>query len=226
MSVTPKKPRDNSSLTESGSTIPSAKYPYAVMAASRPRTAASRPRGRAYELATPPVAWPIAALDLAGSSSPDEASAVHSFSTVPRLRQTGAFRMRLCRHACWTWTAADRALPASAVRPGDGLAGLLSQPQALPRRRPVLVGARHRAARARLAALAGLGRCDDWVAGGVRGRQASAVWCHRPSRRDAKARSPRFVLDRGDALRDPWRPIAMVTAPISSELPLLVESRS
>jgi len=74
--------------------------------------------------------------------------------------------MRLCRHACWTWTAADRALPAAAVRPGDGLAGLLSQPQALPRRRPVLVGARHRAARARLAALAGLGRCDDWVAGG------------------------------------------------------------
>jgi hypothetical protein len=59
-----------------------------------------------------------------------------------------------------------------------------------------------------------------------RARQASAVWCHRPSRRDAKASSPRFVLDRGDALRDPWRPIAMVTAPISSELPLLVESRS
>jgi len=60
----------------------------------------------------------------------------------------------------------------------------------------------------------------------MRARQASAVWCHRPSRRDAKASSPRFVLDRGDALRDPWRPIAMVTAPISSELPLLVESRS
>ena len=58
----------------------------------------------------------------------------------------------------------------------------------------------------------------------MRARQASAVWCHRPSRREANASSPRFVLDR-DALRDRLRPIAMVT-PMSSDLPLLVESRS
>src|SRR5207248_5865569 len=40
----------------------------------------------------------IATLDLARYPHPDEASAVHSLSAVPRLWQTGALRMRVCRH--------------------------------------------------------------------------------------------------------------------------------
>ena len=46
----------------------------------------------------------------------------------------------------------------------------------------------------------------------------------RRNRRDGKGSAPRYALDRG-ALRDRLRPLAIVTT-ISSDLPLLVESRS
>src|SRR6185437_7816559 len=100
-----------------------------------------RSRGCRHENAAPPVAAPITWLDPARLSRPEETSAVHSLFTLPRMWQTGALRMRLYRPACRARIAWDRLLPRAAVRPGHGLAGLLSQPQALPRRCPVLVGA-------------------------------------------------------------------------------------
>jgi hypothetical protein len=58
----------------------------------------------------------------------------------------------------------------------------------------------------------------------MRARQAAAY--QRWVRRGGKEGSPRSSLDRGAALRDRLRPTAMVIPPMSSELPLLVESRS
>jgi hypothetical protein len=55
-------------------------------------------------------------------------------------------------------------------------------------------------------------------------RQAASR--QRPFRTDGKGSSPRRVLDRGAALRDRFRSTAMVTPPVSSEFPLLAESRS
>jgi len=55
-------------------------------------------------------------------------------------------------------------------------------------------------------------------------RQAASRQCR--ARRDEKGSSPRSALDRGTALRDRLKPTAMVTPPMSSELPLLFESRS
>ena len=54
---------------------------------------------------------------------------------------------------------------------------------------------------------------------------AQAASRQRRNRRHGKGIAPRYALDRG-ALRDRMRPIAIVTAPISSELSSLVESRS
>src|ERR1043166_3771707 len=85
---------------------------------------------------------------------------------MPILWQAGALRMRASRYACWARIAADRLLPRAAVRPGHGLAGLLSQPQALPGPGPLLVGAWYRPARPRSAAMAGVGRCDGRLARG------------------------------------------------------------
>jgi len=48
----------------------------------------------------------------------------------------------------------------------------------------------------------------------------------RPVRRDGKGSAPRCMLGRGTALRDLLKPTAIVTPPMSSELPLLVEHRS
>ena len=48
----------------------------------------------------------------------------------------------------------------------------------------------------------------------------------RPVRRDGKGSAPRCMLRRGTALRDLLKPTAIVTPPMSSELPLLVEHRS
>ena len=67
-----------------------------------------------------------------------------------------------------------------------------------------------------------LWRVSSDVTGGRRAVMLARRECQ--VRRDGKGRAPRYALDRG-ALRDRLRPIAMVT-PISSDLPLLVESRS
>ena len=73
-----------------------------------------------------------------------------------------------------------------------------------------------------------LWRVSGNVAAGLRAvmlaRQAASRL--RRVRRDGKGSSPRFALDGRAALRVPLRPTAMVTSPMSSELPLLVESRS
>jgi len=73
-----------------------------------------------------------------------------------------------------------------------------------------------------------LWRVSGNVAAGLRAvmlaRQAASR--QRRVRRDGKGSSPRFALDGRAALRVPLRPTAMVTSPMSSELPLLVESRS
>ena len=72
--------------------------------------------------------------------------------------------------------------------------------------------------------------CQLWrvsgdVTGGLRAVMAAqAASRQRRNRRDGKRSAPGYPLDRG-ALRDRLRPIAMVT-PISTDLPLLVESRS
>jgi hypothetical protein len=57
-------------------------------------------------------------------------------------------------------------------------------------------------------------------------RARQAVSRQRRIRRDGKGSSSRCALDRGAALRDRLRPTALVIPPMSSELPLLVESRS
>jgi hypothetical protein len=72
-----------------------------------------------------------------------------------------------------------------------------------------------------------LWRVSGDVTGGLRAvmlaRQAASR--RRRDRRDGTGRAPRCALDRG-ALRDRLTPTAMVIPPMSSELPLLVESRS
>jgi hypothetical protein len=57
-------------------------------------------------------------------------------------------------------------------------------------------------------------------------RARQAVSRQRRIRRDGKGSSSRCALDRGAALRYRLRPTALVIPPMSSELPLLVESRS
>jgi hypothetical protein len=58
----------------------------------------------------------------------------------------------------------------------------------------------------------------------MRARQAAAR--QRRIRRNGKGSSPRCALDRRAALGVSLRPTALVISPMSSELPLLVESRS
>ena len=58
----------------------------------------------------------------------------------------------------------------------------------------------------------------------MRARRAASR--HRRVRRDGTQSSSRCALDRGAALLDRLRPTAMVIRSMSSELPLLVESRS
>src|SRR5437868_15043710 len=60
----------------------------------------------------------------------------------------------------------------------------------------------------------------------MRARQAAVAAHQRRNRREPKRSLPRSALDRGAALRDQLRPIAMVTAPTSPELPFYSDSRS
>jgi hypothetical protein len=60
----------------------------------------------------------------------------------------------------------------------------------------------------------------------MRARQAAIAAHQRRNGREPKRSLPRSALDRGAALRDQPRPIAMVTAPTSPELPLYWDSRS
>ena len=60
----------------------------------------------------------------------------------------------------------------------------------------------------------------------MRTRQAAIAAHQRRNGREPKRSLPRSALDRGAALRDQLRPIAMVTAPTSPELPLYSGSRS
>ena len=60
----------------------------------------------------------------------------------------------------------------------------------------------------------------------VRARQAAMAAHQRRNGREPKRSLRRSALDRGAALRDQPRPIAMVTPPRSSELLLRLESRS
>src|SRR5439155_4262641 len=149
-----------------------------------------------HENAAPRVARPIASLDPTRLSRPEETSAVHSLFALPRLWQTGALRMRLCRPACRARSPNRRSVPRAAVRSRYGLAGLLQQPQALPRRRPVLVGARHQRARPRLAAMASVRRFDG---GGAHGDA-------RPASSNGLSSGPRWPRDKGKfiELRARW----------------------
>ena len=60
----------------------------------------------------------------------------------------------------------------------------------------------------------------------MRARQAGIAAHQRRNRREPKRSLPRSALDRGAALRDQLRPIAIVTAPTGPELPLYWDSRS
>ena len=59
----------------------------------------------------------------------------------------------------------------------------------------------------------------------MRARQAAMAAHQRRNGREPKRSLPRSALDRGAALRDQLRPIAMVTAPTSPELPFYWDSR-
>ena len=60
----------------------------------------------------------------------------------------------------------------------------------------------------------------------MRARQAATAAHQRRNGREPERILPRSALDRGAALRDQLRPIAMGTAPTSPELPLYWDSRS
>src|SRR5947209_232187 len=145
---------------------------------------------------------------------------------MPQLRQTGAFRMRLCRQASGARNSAWPSVSRAAVRSGDGLEDCCHS-------------RKHYRGAARFWAELGiepielaseLWRVSGDVAAGrrtvMRARQTAMAAHQRRNRREPKRSLPRSALDRGAALRDQLRPIAMVRPPTSPELPLYWDSRS